>query len=150
MLNITVLLTGLLAMSAWPAHASEGHDSSIGVPGNAAMVNRTVDIVMSDSMRFSPDHINVKRGETVRFRVKNAGRLTHEMVLGSRAELQEHAKTMAEFPEMEHDDPNAISVAPGKSGELVWRFTHSGKLDFACLVPGHLEAGMRGDVTVRR
>lgn len=94
--------------------------------------------------------LKVKCGETIRFRVKNAGQIKHEMVLGSRAELQEHAKAMSRFPEMEHDDPNAISVEAGKTGELVWRFTRAGKFDFACLVPGHSEAGMQGKIAVRR
>mgnify|MGYP002336278713 CR=1 FL=1 len=146
----SAILIGLMAMGITQAHASGGHASSLGQPGNPAKVTRTVDVEMSDAMRYAPASVKVKRGETIRFRVKNTGRIKHEMVLGSLAELKEHAKIMARFPEMEHDDPNAISVAPGKSGELVWRFTHSGKLDFACLVPGHLEAGMRGDVTVRR
>jgi len=101
-------------------------------------------------MRYTPASIKVKRGETIRFRVKNAGQIKHEMVLGSLAELKEHAKTMTKFPEMEHDDPNAISVEPGKTDEMVWRFTKAGKFDFACLVPGHFEAGMQGKIAVRR
>ena len=105
---------------------------------------------MSDAMRYTPSSIVVKRGETIRFRVKNTGQIKHEMVLGSLAELKEHAKTMAKFPDMEHDDPNAISVEPGKTGELVWRFTKAGKFDFGCLVPGHFEAGMQGKIAVRR
>ena len=145
----SAILIGLVAMGVTQAHASEGHASSLGQPGNPAKVTRTVDIVMSDAMRYTPGNIKVKRGETIRFRVKNTGQIKHEMVLGSRAELKEHAKTMARFPEMEHDDPNAISVEPGKTGELVWRFTRAGKFDFACLVPGHFEAGMQGKIAVR-
>lgn len=144
------ILIGLLAIGVTQANADEGHASPLGQPGNPAKVSRAVDITMSDAMRFSPSSIKVKRGETIRFRVKNTGQIKHEMVLGSRAELQEHAKTMAKFPEMEHEDPNAISVEPGKSGELVWRFTKSGNFDFACLVPGHFEAGMQGKIAVRR
>lgn len=144
------ILIGLLAIGVTEANADEGHASPLGQPGNPAKVSRAVDITMSDAMRFSPSSIKVKRGETIRFRVKNTGQIKHEMVLGSRAELQEHAKTMAKFPEMEHEDPNAISVEPGKSGELVWRFTKSGNFDFACLVPGHFEAGMQGKIAVRR
>lgn len=150
-MNVTsAILIGLMAMGVTQANASEGHASSLGQPGYPAKVTRTVDIVMSDTMRYTPANIKVKRGETIRFRVKNAGQLKHEMVLGSRAELKEHAKTMTKFPEMEHDDPNAISVDPGKTGELVWRFTRTGTFDFACLVPGHFEAGMQGKIAVRR
>lgn len=146
----SVILIGLMAMGITQAHASAGHASPLGQPGNPAKVTRTVDIVMSDAMRYTPASVKVKRGETIRFRVKNTGRIKHEMVLGSLAELKEHAKTMARFPEMEHDNPNAISVEPGQTGELVWRFTKAGKFDFACLVPGHFEAGMQGKIAVRR
>ena len=100
-------------------------------------------------MRFSPDHIQVKRGETIRFVVRNNGKVKHEMVLGSPAELKEHAALMRKFPEMEHADPNQVAVEPGQTGELVWRFTRSGKFDFACLQPGHFEAGMVGKVAVK-
>ena len=146
----SAILIGLMALGVAEVHADEGHASSLGQPGNPAKVTRTVDIVMSDAMRYTPANIKVKRGETIRFRVKNTGQIKHEMVLGSLAELKEHAKSMAKFPEMEHDDPNAISVEPGKTGELVWRFTQAGKFDFACLVPGHFEAGMQGKISVRR
>lgn len=147
---ISAILIGLMAIGVTQTHASEGHASLLGQPGNPAKVTRTMDIVMSDAMRYTPSSIVVKRGETIRFRVKNAGQIKHEMVLGSLAELKEHAKIMTKFPEMEHDDPNAISVEPGKTGELVWRFTKAGKFDFACLVPGHFEAGMQGKIAVRR
>ena len=146
----SAILIGLMAIGVTQANADEGHASPLGQPGNPAKVTRTVDIVMSDAMRYTPSSIKVKRGETIRFRVKNTGQIKHEMVLGSLAELKEHAKTMTKFPEMEHDDPNAISVEPGKTGELVWRFTKAGKFDFACLVPGHFEAGMQGKIAVRR
>lgn len=147
---ISAILIGLMAIGVTQANASEGHASLLGQPGNPAKVTRTMDIVMSDAMRYTPASIKVKRGETIRFRVKNSGQIKHEMVLGSLAELKEHAKIMTKFPEMEHDDPNAISVEPGKTGELVWRFTKAGKFDFACLVPGHFEAGMQGKIAVRR
>lgn len=75
--------------------------------------------------------------------------MKHEMVLGTLDELQKHAALMRKFPEMEHDDPNAVSIEPGQTGELVWRFTKTGDFDFACLVPGHFEAGMRGKIVVR-
>ena len=146
----SAILIGLWAVSIAQANAEEGHASALGEPGNPAKITRTVDIVMSDAMRYTPSSVKVKRGETIRFRVKNTGQTKHEMVLGSLAELKEHAKTMSKFPEMEHDDPNAISVEPGKTGELVWRFTKAGKFDFACLVPGHFEAGMQGKIAVRR
>ena len=92
----------------------------------------------------------VKRGETIRFVVTNGGATKHELVLGTLRELREHAKLMQKFPEMVHDDPNAASVAPGQSSELLWKFTKTGEFYFACLVPGHFEAGMHGKIVVSR
>ena len=104
---------------------------------------------MSDAMRFTPASVTVKKGETIRFVVKNSGKLKHEMVLGTAKELREHAELMKKFPEMEHADPNQLSVEPGKKGELVWQFTRVGTFDFACLQPGHFDAGMCGKVAVK-
>jgi uncharacterized cupredoxin-like copper-binding protein len=127
---------------------SHAHNSAIGAPGKAAKVNRTVQVDMSDAMRFTPSSLDVKKGETIRFVVKNSGQIKHEFVLGTESELKEHYELMKKFPEMEHDDPNMVSVDPGKTGELIWQFTQSGNVDFACLHPGHYDAGMKGTVKV--
>lgn len=111
-------------------------------------MTRTVAVDMTDAMRFNPGSITVRPGETVRFRVRNLGLLRHEFVLGTDAELKEHAQLMQKFPEMEHEEPNMVSLAPGAAGEVVWRFGKAGKVSFACLQPGHYEAGMRGAVDV--
>jgi len=129
---------------------SEEHASNLGKPGDPKKVTRTVTVDMTDAMRFLPASIAVKRGETIRFVVRNSGKVKHEMVLGTIEELKQHAALMRKFPEMEHADPNQTSVAPGKAGELVWKFTKSGTFDFACLQPGHFEAGMAGKITVTR
>ncbi|MGO4326609.1 plastocyanin/azurin family copper-binding protein [Cupriavidus sp. 2TAF22] len=129
-------------------HASEGGDA-IGQPGDASRVSRTIVIDMSDDMRFTPSEIAVRAGETIRFLVRNAGRLRHEMVIGSDADLKAHYAAMLKMPEMEHADPNAVTLDAGKSGELVWHFTRGGRVPFACLQPGHFDAGMRGQIRVR-
>ena len=129
---------------------AEDHAAALGKPGDPRKVTRNVNVEMNDAMRFRPDSIRVKRGETIRFIVRNTGKVKHEMVLGTIKELKEHAEMMRKFPEMEHADPNQVSVEPGKTGELIWQFTRAGTFDFACLVPGHLEAGMVGKVRVGR
>ena len=128
--------------------AQAGHASALGKPGDPKKVSRTVDITMSDAMRFSPASVSVKRNETIRFVLKNGGKLKHEMVLGTIRELKAHAALMLKFPGMEHVDPNQASVEAGQTGELVWQFTKAGTFDFACLQAGHYEAGMRGKVVV--
>ncbi len=96
-----------------------------------------------------PDHVDVKKGEQVHFVIQNKGALKHEFMLASVADNDKHAKLMMKYPDMEHDDPNAKSVDPGKSAEILWRFSKGGTFEFACLIPGHREAGMHGTVTVK-
>ena len=103
---------------------------------------------MTDDMRFTPDHITVQQGETLRLRVENKGQILHEVVLGTPATLGEHAQLMVKFPTMEHDEPYMAHVAPGKTGDLLWQFNRAGNFDFACLIAGHFQAGMRGTLTV--
>jgi len=143
----------LLAMTAMTAMASGnhagGHDKElIGKSGVASKVARTVIVTMTDDMRFHASTFNVKQGETIRFIVKNTGQLKHEMVLGTEKELKEHAEVMKKYPAMEHADDNMVTVAPGMSGEIIWRFTKAGKVDFACLQPGHYDAGMKGVIKI--
>jgi uncharacterized cupredoxin-like copper-binding protein len=143
-------VTVALSSSAFAGgdHAGGHGKTPIGEPGKAAQATRTVAVDMTDNMRFTPAEIAVKPGETVRFVVKNSGAIKHELVLGTPEELKEHYAMMMKMPGMEHADDNMISVAPGKTGELVWRFTKAGKIDFACLQPGHYDAGMKGVVNV--
>jgi uncharacterized cupredoxin-like copper-binding protein len=152
----STLALSLLSLSVFAHgdedHAAAGpkqHAAALGAPGDAKKVSKTMAIDMNDTMRFTPAAISVKRGETVKFVVRNSGKVKHEMVLGSIKELKEHAALMIKFPEMEHSDPNQVSVEPGQTGELIWQFSKAGKFDFACLQPGHFEAGMRGNIVVK-
>ena len=120
-----------------------------GREGDPNKVTRTIRVDMSDKMRFSPETLQIKRGEVVRFEVKNSGKVLHEMVLGTLKELKEHAELMRKHPGMEHDEPYMAHVAPGKSEHIVWQFTQAGEFYYGCLIPGHFEAGMIGKVTVR-
>jgi len=119
-----------------------------GIAGDAKHAKRTIEIKMTDNMRFTPDVVSVKQGETVKFVIRNAGQVMHELVIGTKKELDEHAALMAKFPEMEHDEPYMAHVAPGKTGELVWNFNRPGEFDFACLIAGHYQAGMVGKIKV--
>jgi uncharacterized cupredoxin-like copper-binding protein len=135
------------------AHAKEAgpvskEQKAWGIAGDAKAARRTVEFKMSDSMRFTPDRIEVKQGETVRLLLKNEGKLLHEFVLGTKKELDEHAALMVKFPNMEHDEPYMAHVPPGKRGQIVWTFNRAGEFDFACLIAGHYQAGMVGKVKV--
>lgn len=137
-----------------PAHGMHKHDtphavSFYGQPGDLAQVSRTIEVKMDDSMRFTPSDIEVKAGETVRFLITNAGQLPHEMVIGSIEELKAHAVEMLAMPDMQHSDPNMVTVEAGQVGELIWQFDAATMVDFACLIPGHSEAGMVGKIQVK-
>jgi uncharacterized cupredoxin-like copper-binding protein len=128
----------------------EAPNVSIGEPGQLEQVTRTVQVIMYDSMRFVPAKIRVKQGETIRFIVRNAGQLRHEMSLGTPEQLKEQAELMTRFPDMEHADENQVAVDPGEEGKIIWKFTEAGPVYFACLQPGHYEAGMKGTLQVRK
>lgn len=142
------LLAGTSGTFATGSHAGGHGTDAIGKPGVAAKVTRTIAVDMSDAMRFTPSTVKVRRGETIRFVVTNSGQLKHEFNLGTEADLKAHYAQMLKFPEMEHDEPNLVSLAAGKTGEVVWQFTQAGTVHFACLHPGHYEAGMKGAVAV--
>jgi uncharacterized cupredoxin-like copper-binding protein len=115
----------------------------------SARPDRTTDVPVGGGTRFPPGDIVVNKGETIRFVVRNDGKAMHEMVIGTMEQLEEHAELMRRFPGMEHDEPYMAHVAPGKEGEIVWQFTRAGEFHYACLVPGHLEAGMIARIIVK-
>jgi uncharacterized cupredoxin-like copper-binding protein len=133
---------------------SHGHGNDAGHPDNTApvaqVVSRSIDIRMDDTMRFAPDTLQVQAGETIRFVVYNAGKVEHELVLGSDEDIRTHAEDMKKGTDHSHSHAGAaaISVAPGQTGELVVTFSKTGTLQMACLIPGHYEAGMKGQLNV--
>ena len=119
-----------------------------GIAGNADEVTRTIDVAMLDTMQFEPASLQVQQGETIRFIARNDGAVLHEFVLGTTQTNDEHAELMVRFPGMEHDEPYMAHVAPAASGEIIWTFNRDGEFDFACLIAGHYQAGMRGTISV--
>ncbi len=123
-------------------------EHAFGVQGDPKAATRTVAVTMDDTMRFTPASIAVRQGETITFVIRNTGKVLHELVIGTTADLLQHAEMMRKHPGMEHDEPFMSHVKPGGTGRLTWRFTKSGDFAFACLVPGHYEAGMKGVIAV--
>ncbi len=125
---------------------------SAGEPGDASQPAQIVKVIMSETdgkMLFVPERLEMKRGDQVKFLLYNRGELDHEFVLASTVENLAHAEQMRTNPDMAHDDPNSKRLAPKRSGEIVWRFTKAGEFEYACLIPGHREAGMIGTVVVK-
>ena len=134
------------------AIAHDDHAFSAGEPDNSKKPARVVQVTMREGdgkMLFIPDQIDARKGEQIRFIIRNNGLLKHEFMLASVQDNDKHAELMKKYPDMEHDDPNGKSIEPGKVTEIVWRFSKAGTFEFACLIPGHREAGMHGMVNVK-
>jgi uncharacterized cupredoxin-like copper-binding protein len=159
---LSILLATALTLPASLAlaHGAEKHakstqatsisteEKAFGRQGDPAKARRTIAIDMLDTMRFMPSNIRVRQGDTIRFVIRNKGKMLHELVLGTMEELKEHGELMKRFPDMEHDEPYMAHVNPGEKEEIVWQFTKAGEFHYACLIPGHFEAGMVGKITV--
>lgn len=146
-----------------------GHSPDVGKAGAASQASRTVEVVMHDNY-YEPETISVEAGETIRFKVRNAGQLVHEFNIGTPSMHEEHVEEMmmmmqqgvlmpdhideqaakamqASMGHGMHKDPNSALLEPGETSEVVWTFPEDAEvsLQFACNVPGHREAGMVGD-----
>jgi len=166
------LIAGLagLAMSTSAAFAGgthkSGHGSKAGEAGKPAAISHTVKINAFDTA-FSPASLKVRKGETVRFIVTNTGDLVHEFNIGTVKMHKVHQQEMMKMMEsgileasrinhkmmghggmMQHNDPNSVLLEPGETKEVIWKFTSTGTLKFACNVPGHYESGMVGNIKV--
>lgn len=154
---ITVVATAftLGTVAAFAAAGPAGHSHanfSAGQPGNPKKPARVVQITMREGdgkMMYVPEKVEVRRGEQIKFIIRNDGELDHEFILATTKENLRHAEEMKKNPEMEHDDPNAQRLAPKQVKEIVWKFTKAGTFEFSCLIPGHREAGMTGNVIVK-
>ena len=158
MKTLLIASASFLAMTALATadgtHSCSSGDNmmAVGQPGKASEVSRTIEVIMKETddgeMLFEPKEINVKKGETIRFTVMNKGELEHEFVLDNHENVMTHKAAMSKMPEMEHDDPNSVRLDSGMDGEVIWTFSNAGPFEFACLIPGHYESGMKGDITV--
>ena len=146
----------LLSTAAWAGAGPSGHSHdetfSAGNPGDPKKPARIVQVTMGEmdgKMMFMPAKLEMKRGEQVKFMLRNNGELAHEFVLANTAENLKHAEAMKKNPDMEHDDPNGKRLAPRTTNEIVWKFTTAGEFEYGCLIPGHREAGMVGTIVVK-
>jgi uncharacterized cupredoxin-like copper-binding protein len=154
--SIAVLIASAGLAAAGPGAAGHSHshegETDFGRPGDPKKKSRTVELIMregSGTMEYVPSRIEVRQGEQIRFVMKNHGELEHEFVLATFEENAKHAEEMAKNPEMEHDEPNMKRLKPKAGTDVVWHFTKAGEFQFACLIPGHMEAGMKGIVVVK-
>src|SRR5262249_51040385 len=146
-----ILATHIAMPRPASAHEDHGHFSA-GEPGGPKKPARVVAIKMfegSGKMGYEAARLGVRRGGKNRFGLANDGEEDHEFILATVAENRKHAEVMKKNPDMEHDDPNAKRLLPHGHGEIVWKFTKRGTFEFACLIPGHYEKGMVGQIIVK-
>ena len=159
--GIAVVAATLISANVWAAEGRPGHSHShgghgktfsAGEPGNPRQPAKTVQVTMGEfdgKMLFVPARIEVRKGEQIKFVLRNNGELEHEFVLASTADNLRHAEEMKKNPNMAHEEPNGREVDPKKTGEMIWKFTKAGEFEYACLIPGHREAGMIGTILVK-
>jgi len=156
--GIALVAATLLSANAWAAEGPSGHSHghgetfSAGEPGNPKKPSKIVQVTMGESdgkMLFVPARLEVKKGDQIKFVLRNNGELEHEFVLASTADNLKHAEAMKKHPDMVHEEPNGRQLAAKKTGEIVWKFTKAGEFEYACLIPGHREAGMIGTIVVK-
>ena len=133
------------------AHKNGGHEQSpAGALGNPAKVSKVLEVRMLDTMRFEPSSFEVRSGQTVKFVVTNGGRTRHEFGIGTHDEQQAHAEMMLADPDMKHEGGSVITVEPGQTKELIWRFARAGEYEAACQVPGHYPGVMMAKIVVKQ
>ena len=153
-LAAVLLLSANAGAGEGPSEHRHGHGQSFsaGEPGNPKKPAKIVQVTMGESdgkMLFAPARIEVRKGDQIKFVLRNNGELEHEFVLASAADNLKHAEEMKKHPDMAHEEPNGKQLAPKKTGEIIWKFTKAGEFEYACLIPGHREAGMTGTIVVK-
>lgn len=121
--------------------------------GSESGATRTIEVDMVD-MAFEPDHLEVERGETIRFVFANTGAVAHDAFIGDEAAQADHEQEMRDAAEDEHggghgdEEENAVTVDPGDTAELTYTFDEAGTFEIGCHQEGHYEDGMKTTVEV--
>jgi uncharacterized cupredoxin-like copper-binding protein len=150
---LSFLGTGACGQAAPSTTAREDshYGFAAGQPVRANAKASQVDIVFSEvdgRLNITPRQLKFTRGQTVKFSLRNDTNVKHEFVLGSVAENLGHAQSMQLSPDFEHHEVNGRVLKSKSSAMFHWRFTRSGTFEFACLVPGHADSEMRGQIVV--
>jgi uncharacterized cupredoxin-like copper-binding protein len=143
LITVVVLFSGASWAAPSPPTATEG------ARGRPEDVKRIIRMEATDSA-FSLHQIRVRAGETVRFVITNSGFNVHEFAIATPEENAEHRAMMRQMPHMTHIERNVVTVAPGETKELIWRFGTDRHIEFSCNIDHHAEDGMKGAFLVRQ
>jgi azurin len=139
--------------AAKPAAKSQG----------AATAARTVELTVSDNMKFDKTEIAAKPGETLRIVLKSTGTMPKAamghnfVVVKPTVDLVEFNKAAFTERENEFIPPsmkagviaNTVVVGPGETVETTFKVPAAGSYPFLCSFPGHFALGMRGTLIVK-
>lgn len=158
MLRICIAAAAMIAGTTFAAAAPRGpavdahYNYAAGQPVKGKWKSATpVAVVYSDKggkLEITPGQLKFKRGQVVKFSVRNDTDVKHEFVLGTTTENLGHAESMKVSPDFEHHEINGRVMRPKSTVDLQWQFMNTGTFEFACLVPGHAETEIRGEVIV--
>ncbi|MBE4573285.1 copper-binding protein [Vibrio navarrensis] len=117
--------------------------SDVGMPAKGAKPDKVVHVILSDDMKITfKKEVTIEPNDVVQFVVMNTGKIDHEFSIGSAAEQLKHREMMKQMGNHTHDSGSTVTVQPGKAKQLLWHFHGDNKVEFACNIPGHAEAGM--------
>ena len=143
----------------------------IGSIGKESEVSRVIKVVMYDNY-FKPSSFQIKTGETIKFKVENAGMLVHEFNIANKMMHMMHQPEMRKMFEngillafsidkkkmkkmakmdksMGHSHSNSVLLEPKQKGDIIWKFDNAVNIEVACNVPGHYQAGMIAKVNIK-
>ncbi|MCG7489492.1 cupredoxin family protein [Vibrio sp. Of14-4] len=150
--SISLLLLALTSsVQADTGHSQAGAKdmSQVGMPAKGAQPDKVIHVVLNDDMTIQfKKEVNIDPNDVVQFVVMNVGKIDHEFTIGSAKEQLEHREMMKSMPHHMHDSGSAVTVKPGEAKQLLWHFHGDNKVEFACNIPGHAEAGMVKKLTL--
>ena len=143
----------------------------IGSKGKETDVTRVIKVVMYDNY-YEPNSFQIKKGETIKFEVENAGMLVHEFNIANKMMHMKHQPEMKKMAEngillafsidkekmkkmakmdksMGHSHSNSVLLEPKQKGDIIWKFDNAVNIEVACNVPGHYQAGMIAKVNIK-
>ncbi len=167
MKKIIIIFTFLFLNSL--AYADK--NMKIGSKGNETDITRVIKVVMYDNY-YEPSSFHIKKGETIKFEVENAGMLVHEFNIANKMMHMKHQPEMVKMAEngillafsidkekmkkmakmdksMGHSHSNSVLLEPKQKGDIIWKFDNAVNIEVACNVPGHYQAGMIAKVNIK-
>lgn len=118
---LLVTLIGLLSAAAHGSDVSSGQIVDVPASGKITVIGK--------EFKFIPDAIRVKKGQHVTIVFKNKGHVSHSLTI---PDLGLHTPT----------------IQSGSRATISFTAKDTGVHGFWCTVPGHKQAGMKGEVDI--